>query len=67
MCNREILEVIIEEVGPKKAADFCYLVSLMYEIKANACKEVDPITEYDFEKTWWKDASEILNKQTQIE
>lgn len=63
MCNREILEVIIDEVGIKKAAEFCHLVSLMYDIKYNACKHEEPLTEYGFEKTWWADASEMLNKQ----
>ena len=31
MCNREILEVIVEEVGKEKAAEFCRLVSFWEE------------------------------------
>jgi hypothetical protein len=63
MCNREVLEVIIEEVGTEKAAEFCRLASLMYDIRYNACKQLDPLSELDFERDWWKDAAEALNKQ----
>ena len=50
MCNRDILEAIIEEVGSDKAAEFCHLASLMYDIKYQASKQKDPLTEYDFER-----------------
>ena len=63
MCNREILEVIIEEIGTEKTAEFCRLASLMYDIKYNACKQLDPLSELDFERDWWRDAAEALNKQ----
>ena len=63
MCNREVLEVIIEEVGTEKAAEFCRLASLMYDIRYNACKDLDPLSELDFERDWWRDAAELLNKQ----
>ena len=63
MCNREVLEVIIEEVGTEKAAEFCRLASLMYDIRYNACKQLDPLSELDFERDWWRDAAEALNKQ----
>jgi hypothetical protein len=59
-----VLEVIIEEVGTEKAAEFCRLASLMYDIKYNACKQLDPLSELDFERDWWKDAAEALNKQS---
>ena len=64
MCNREVLEVIIEEVGTEKAAEFCRLASLMYDIRYNACKQLDPLSELDFERDWWRDAAEALNKQS---
>ena len=64
MCNREVLEVIIEEVGTEKAAEFCRLASLMYDIRYNACKQLEPLSELDFERDWWKDAAEALNKQS---
>jgi hypothetical protein len=58
-----VLEVIIEEVGTEKAAEFCRLASLMYDIRYNACKQLEPLSELDFERDWWKDAAEALNKQ----
>jgi hypothetical protein len=54
MCNREILEIIVEEVGLEKATEFCNLVSLMYDIRYNACKDLEPLNELDFERDWWK-------------
>jgi hypothetical protein len=63
MCNREVLEVIIEKVGTEQAAEFCRLASLMYDIRYNACKQLDPLSELDFERNWWRDAAEALNKQ----
>ena len=63
MCTREILETIIEEVGSKNAAEFCRLVSLMYDIRYNACKDLDPLGELDFERDWWHMASVELNEQ----
>ena len=41
MYNREILEKIIEEVGVKETIKFCRLVSLMYDIKYNASKDLN--------------------------
>lgn len=67
MCNRDILEAIIEEVGSEKAAEFCHLVSLMYDIKYQACKTAEPLTEFDFERVWWLDAGIALNKQLTVE
>lgn len=67
MCNREILEAIIEEVGTDKAAEFCHLASLMYDIKYQACRDREPLTEYDFERLWWLDAGIALTKQLTIE
>ena len=63
MCNREVLEVIIEEVGTEKAAEFCRLASLMYDIRYNACKQLEPLSELDFERDWWHEAAEALSKQ----
>ena len=66
MCNREILEVIIEEVGAEKAAEFCRLASLMYDIRYNACKQLEPLSELDFERDWWHDAGVELKKNSKI-
>ena len=63
MCNREILEVIIEEVGTEQAAEFCRLASLMYDIRYNACKQLEPLNELDFERDWWAEAGKSLSNQ----
>lgn len=66
MYNREILEKIIEKIGSEDAAKFCSLVSLMYDIKYNACKDKEPLSEFDYEREWWLDAAKELNKQVNI-
>lgn len=63
MCNREILETIIEEVGIEKTIEFCKLVSLMYNIKYTACKQLEPLAELDYERDWWWEASKNLTKK----
>jgi hypothetical protein len=63
MCNREILEIIIKEVGEEKSAEFCKLVSLMYDIRYNACKTEEPLTEFDYEREWWALAGMELNNK----
>ena len=63
MCNRDILEAIIEEVGSDKAAEFCHLASLMYDIKYQASKKKDPLTEFDFERMWWIESAALLHEQ----
>jgi hypothetical protein len=62
MSNREILELIIEEYGAEKTAQFCEIVAMMYDIKYNAAKDLDPLTEYDFERVWWIEASLKLHE-----
>ena len=63
MSNREILELIIEEFGVEKATQFCEIAATMYDIKYNAAKELDPLSEYDFERVWWIEASLTLHEQ----
>ena len=50
MYNQEILNKIIDVVGLEKATEFCEIVSLMYDIKYNATKSTDGLTEFDFER-----------------
>ena len=66
MYNREILEKIIEEVGVKETIKFCRLVSLMYDIKYNASKDLNLLDEYEFERQWWLDVSTELKKDYNI-
>jgi len=67
MCNREILEKIIEEFGVEKATQFCEIAATMYDIKYNAAKELDPLSEFDFERVWWLDKFIELNKELEID
>jgi len=67
MSNREILELIIEEFGLEKATQFCEIAATMYDIKYNAAKELEPLSEYDFERVWWLDTYIELNKELEIE
>jgi hypothetical protein len=67
MCNREILELIIEEFGVDKATQFCEIAATMYDIKYNAVKELDPLSEYDFERVWWLESYIELNKELEIQ
>lgn len=48
MSNREVLELIIEEFGVDKATQFCEIAAMMYDIKYNAVKKLEPLSEYDF-------------------
>ena len=67
MSNREILELIIEEFGVEKATQFCEIAATMYDIKYNAAKELDPLSEYDFERVWWLESYIELNKELEIQ
>lgn len=70
MYNQDILNMIEAKFGTQKAADFCEIASLMYDIKFNACKEENKCppglrAEYDYERDWWLEASVGL-KQKQL-
>lgn len=67
MFNRQILESLIEEYGVDKTAIFCEMAAMMYDIKYKACKEKEPLTEFDFERVWWIEASLALHEQPIIE
>ena len=67
MSNREVLELIIEEFGVDKATQFCEIAATMYDIKYNAAKELEPLSEYDFERVWWLDTYIELNKELEIQ
>ena len=62
MYNSEILSNIIKKFDIEKAAIFCECAALMYDIKYNACKDEHCLSEFDFERDWWKMAETNLNK-----
>jgi len=63
MFNRQILESLIEEYGVEKAAIFCEIAAMMYDIKYQASKKKDPLTEFDFERMWWIESAALLHEQ----
>jgi hypothetical protein len=63
MYNQEVLDLIVKEYGVEKSALFCEIAAMMYDIKYNAAKDLQPLSEYDFERTWWNEASVNLTKQ----
>jgi hypothetical protein len=67
MYNQEILVKILNLHTVEKTAEFCEIVALMYDIKYNATKELEPLSEFDFERVWWSDAAKELNKQFNLQ
>jgi hypothetical protein len=64
MYNQEILDLIESEYGTEKAIIFCEVISTMYDIKYNACKDCDSLAEYDYERDWWHEATiDLIQKQ----
>jgi hypothetical protein len=35
----------------------------MYDIRYNVCKDIDPLSELDYERDWWKDAEIELKEK----
>jgi len=66
MYNTEILNKIIEKHGIDKATTFCEIVATMYDIKYNAAKTKDNLTEFDYERDWWNNAFIEMNKDIKI-
>jgi hypothetical protein len=63
MYNKEILDLIIKEHGVEKAAIFCEIAAMMYDIKYQASKKTESLNEFDFERVWWIEASLALHEQ----
>ena len=66
MYNQEILQKIISKFGIEKSTQFCEIAALFYDIKYNACKNRDALNEFDYERDWWNEAYNNLNKQIEI-
>jgi pimeloyl-ACP methyl ester carboxylesterase len=64
--NQQVLDLIVKEYGVEKSAQFCEIAAMMYDIKFNAAKDLQPINEYDFERVWWLDTYIELNKELEI-
>ncbi len=53
MYNPEILKNLEEKYGTEKTADFCEMISTMYNLKYENCTSQDCRSEYDYERDWW--------------
>ena len=63
MYNTELLNQIIKKHGAENAKNFCEVVATMYDIKYNAAKSKDSLTEFDYEREWWTNAFVELTKE----
>lgn len=66
MYNSDILGKIIEEFDIEKAAIFCEVAALMYDIKYNASKDEHSLSEYDYERDWWSKAYIELTREINL-
>jgi len=66
MINEDILNKIIAKTGLIKAINICEGISIMYDIKYQDCKDKDGLCEFDFERDWWMDAFNKLNKKIEL-
>ena len=66
MYNEDILNKILNEFSMEKTATFCEIVSLMYEIKYNATRDINLLSEYDFERDWCSKAYIELTKEINL-
>lgn len=63
MYNQELVNKLVEQFGKEEIAKFAEIVSVMYDIKYNACKDLDGLCEFDYERDWWLEASKTLKKE----
>jgi hypothetical protein len=62
MYNQQLVNKLVEQFGKEEIAKFAEIVSVMYDIKYNACKDLDGLCEFDYERDWWLEASVTLKK-----
>jgi hypothetical protein len=62
MYNQQLVDKLVEQFGKEEIAKFAEIVSVMYDIKYNACKDLDGLCEFDYERDWWLEASVTLKK-----
>jgi hypothetical protein len=61
MYNEEIYNKLLEEFGEEKMLQVADIISVLYDIKYQASKNIDALNEYDYERDWWiKKSNELL-------
>ena len=63
MYNQQLVDKLVEQFGKEEIAKFAEIVSVMYDIKYNACKDFDGLCEFDYERDWWLETSVTLKKE----
>lgn len=63
MYNQDLVDKLVEQFGKEEIAKFAEIVSVMYDIKYNACKDLDGLCEFDYERDWWLETSKTLKKE----
>lgn len=63
MYNQKLVDKLVEQFGKEEIAKFAEIVSVMYDIKYNACKDLDGLCEFDYERDWWLETSVTLKKE----
>lgn len=66
MYNEEIYQKMKAEFGEDKMAQVSDIISVLYDIKYQAAKNTDALTEYDYERDWWMDKHKELIKKIEV-
>ena len=66
MYNQEIYEKLLKEFGEEKMASVTDVISCLYDIKYNSAKHLNTLTEYDYERDWWKNKHVELLKNIEV-
>jgi hypothetical protein len=66
MYNEEIYQKMLTEFGEDKMAVVTDIVSTLYDIKYQAAKNTDALTEYDYERDWWLEKHKELVKLKEV-
>jgi hypothetical protein len=66
MYNEEIYNKLLEEFGEEKMLQITDVISVLYDIKYQAYKDLDALNEYDYEREWWMNKHKELIKLKEI-
>lgn len=64
--NEEIYQKLLKEFGVEKMVNVCNVISTLYDIKYNATKNLDALSEFDYERDWWLNKHKELIKQIEV-
>jgi hypothetical protein len=62
MYNEEIYQKMKAEFGPILMPAVTDIISTLYDIKYQAAKNTDALSEYDYERDWWLEKHRELVK-----